>query len=31
MHPDGRTFFVSAAGGAFSFDAERLEWTHCGE
>lgn len=37
LHPDGRTFFVSAGSrpknrpGTFSFDAERLEWTYHGE
>ncbi|KAL6873593.1 hypothetical protein ACP4OV_013675 [Aristida adscensionis] len=40
LHPDGRTLFVSAAGGGggerkrsgtFSFDAERLEWTRHGD
>ncbi|XP_062220929.1 uncharacterized protein LOC133920334 isoform X2 [Phragmites australis] len=37
LHPDGRTLYVSAGGrqrdrsGTFSFDAERLEWTHHGD
>jgi hypothetical protein len=31
LHPDNRTLFVSAWGGTFSFDAERLEWTHRGD
>ncbi|CAL4967427.1 unnamed protein product [Urochloa decumbens] len=38
LHPDGRTFFVSAGSsrhddcpGTFSFDAERLEWTYHGD
>jgi hypothetical protein len=31
LHPDNRTLFVSARGGTFSFDAERLEWTHRGD
>lgn len=31
VHPDGRTLFVSAGGSTFSFDAERLEWTHRGD
>ncbi|GJN22501.1 hypothetical protein PR202_gb10067 [Eleusine coracana subsp. coracana] len=31
VHPDGRTLFVSAGGGTFSFDADRLEWTHRGD
>jgi len=37
LHPDGRTLFVSAGSRTknrpctFSFDAERLEWTHHGD